>query len=213
MPTVAMPAAIQTDGGAGTKGDQRRRQVMEAAAECFRREGFHGTSIARISAVAGMSSGHIYHYFPNKESLIEAFVRQEENDLSELIHAMEQKHDASDLATVIAAHVDWAVERSTRPEHVSLMLEIAAEAARNPKIARMLQDSHDRTAKRFAAMAERLGGAGRAGTDAGLRARMEMMGVIFSGLGPFSIGNPALDKPRIAGLIKEILRSLWPPKA
>lgn len=212
MPTVAMLAAGQMDCCRITKGDQRRRQVMEAAAECFRREGFHGTSIARISAVAGMSSGHIYHYFPNKESIIEALVRQEEGDLSELVHAMEQEQDASDFAAVIAAHVDAAVERSTRPEHTSLMLEIAAEAARNPKIARMLQESHDRISQRFVAMAEKLGGA--RWTDANeLRKRMEMMGVIFSGVGPFSISTPALDKPRIAGLIKEILHYFWPPKA
>ncbi|WP_222862308.1 TetR/AcrR family transcriptional regulator [Zoogloea oleivorans] len=46
---------------------RRKEQVLAAAADCVRREGFHRTSMSQISAAAGMSSGHIYHYFGSKE--------------------------------------------------------------------------------------------------------------------------------------------------
>ncbi|HNF78311.1 MAG TPA: helix-turn-helix domain-containing protein, partial [Thauera aminoaromatica] len=55
----------------------RRQQILAAAAQCFREHGFHGASIARISKIAGMSAGHIYHYFENKEAIIAAIVAQD----------------------------------------------------------------------------------------------------------------------------------------
>jgi AcrR family transcriptional regulator len=61
---------------------QRRHQVLDAAAICFRNHGFHGASMAQISKTAGMSPGHIYHYFDNKEAIIAAIV---ERDMEEMI--------------------------------------------------------------------------------------------------------------------------------
>ena len=43
------------------KSEARREQVLNAAAECFRQGGFHGTSIAQICKRAKMSPGHVYH--------------------------------------------------------------------------------------------------------------------------------------------------------
>ena len=41
----------------------RREQILTAAAECFRRKGYHGAGMAEISNTAGMSAGHIYNYW------------------------------------------------------------------------------------------------------------------------------------------------------
>lgn len=49
----------------------RRAQILAAATDCFRELGFHGASIAKISQASGMSPGHIYHYFENKEAIID----------------------------------------------------------------------------------------------------------------------------------------------
>ena len=50
--------------GLMVEGDRQRagkrcEQVLDAAAACFRRRGFHGASMAEISREAGMSVGHI----------------------------------------------------------------------------------------------------------------------------------------------------------
>src|ERR1700761_4531515 len=63
----------------------RRKQVLEAAATCFRRHGFHACSMAQISAEAGMSVGHIYSYFPSKDAIIAAIVRA---DVDEALRKM-----------------------------------------------------------------------------------------------------------------------------
>lgn len=44
---------------------------------CFARDGFHGASMQKICAEAGMSPGALYRYFPSKESIIAAIVEGE----------------------------------------------------------------------------------------------------------------------------------------
>ena len=57
--------------------ERRRRQVLDAAQALFKQHGFHSTSMAQIAAEAGMSVGHIYRYFDNKEAVITAIVAQD----------------------------------------------------------------------------------------------------------------------------------------
>ena len=54
------------------KHEEKRRKILEAAAQCFGRSGFQGASISHICVEAGMSAGHLYHYFPSKEAILEA---------------------------------------------------------------------------------------------------------------------------------------------
>lgn len=48
------------------------RAVIQAAAEVLLAEGYERTTTNRIAERAGISIGSLYHYFPNKESVIEA---------------------------------------------------------------------------------------------------------------------------------------------
>lgn len=52
--------------------ERRRHQIMDAAIACFRRRGFHQTTMAEICAEAGVSAGAIYHYFASKSEIISA---------------------------------------------------------------------------------------------------------------------------------------------
>jgi AcrR family transcriptional regulator len=52
----------------------RRRQILEAAAGCFARNGFHRTSVQDIVKESGLSAGLIYRYFSGKDDMILAIV-------------------------------------------------------------------------------------------------------------------------------------------
>lgn len=52
--------------------ERRRQQILDAARECFGRDGFHATSMQDIFRASGLSAGAVYRYFPSKHSLIEA---------------------------------------------------------------------------------------------------------------------------------------------
>lgn len=51
------------------KGKERRKQLLTVALDEFITKGFYGTSTREICRRAGISSGLLFHYFPNKESI------------------------------------------------------------------------------------------------------------------------------------------------
>ncbi|MGB8940177.1 MAG: TetR/AcrR family transcriptional regulator [Streptomyces sp.] len=54
--------------------DARRRQILDGAALCFARNGFHATSMQDVLKEVGLSAGAVYRYFSGKEELIGAIV-------------------------------------------------------------------------------------------------------------------------------------------
>ncbi len=74
---------VEADGGggpgsgAGSKGEQTRRAVLEAAITRFGRDGFRATSVADVARDAGVGGTVPYAYFPNKEALFLAAVDED----------------------------------------------------------------------------------------------------------------------------------------
>jgi AcrR family transcriptional regulator len=52
--------------------ERRRRQILDAALVCFRRRGFHQTSMQEICSEAEISAGALYRYFASKADIIAA---------------------------------------------------------------------------------------------------------------------------------------------
>ncbi len=50
--------------------EERRREVVAAAAELFAANGYKQTSIADLSEATGLAAGGIYHYIGSKENLL-----------------------------------------------------------------------------------------------------------------------------------------------
>ena len=193
-----------------SKGDVRRRQVLDAAADCFRRYGFHGASISRISQASGMSPGHIYHYFDTKEQIVEALIHLEESDQAELLQLVEQDQGAGNFRDAVIRQVDVMLERLLEAPRMALMLEIAAEAARNPKIAQILQRSDERVARQFAVLAHTKGDTAFSNlNDPESRTRLEMLPLILSGVVYRALHNPNLDRDRLSVMVKTLLKTLW----
>ncbi len=51
------------------KGDERKKQLLQVALDVFIEKGYYGTSTREIARRAGVSSGLLFHYFNNKESI------------------------------------------------------------------------------------------------------------------------------------------------
>ena len=52
----------------------RRWQILSIALDQFIQYGYYGTSTRKIAEEAGISSGLMFHYFPNKQALYETLV-------------------------------------------------------------------------------------------------------------------------------------------
>ena len=93
----------------------RRNQILDAAQRCFKKQGFHKTTLRDIAQEFGMSAGHIYNYFSNKEAIIEALA-----DLPP-----EERMD-KELGQVVDAYLNL--------DNTSLSIAIMNEALINPKV-------------------------------------------------------------------------------
>jgi len=49
----------------------RRKTILRAAVEVFAKKGYHGCRIADVAREAGVAYGLVYHYFRNKEELLQ----------------------------------------------------------------------------------------------------------------------------------------------
>ena len=55
-----------------TREQDRRRTILRAAVEVFSKKGYHGCRIADVAREAGVAYGLVYHYFKNKDELLES---------------------------------------------------------------------------------------------------------------------------------------------
>jgi AcrR family transcriptional regulator len=53
-----------------------RRRILEAARDCFSRDGFEAATTRDIAAAAGIAAGTLFNYFPAKEAVAMALVTE-----------------------------------------------------------------------------------------------------------------------------------------
>ncbi|MBT3189153.1 MAG: TetR/AcrR family transcriptional regulator [Anaerolineae bacterium] len=58
------------------KPEERRQEIILAAAELFRSKGYEKTTMQNVMDAVGIAKGTIYHYFKSKEDLLEAVIEQ-----------------------------------------------------------------------------------------------------------------------------------------
>lgn len=58
------------------KARHTRQKILAAAYELFTRQGYDKATMREIAKEAGVVAGAIYHYFPNKEYMVQAFYEQ-----------------------------------------------------------------------------------------------------------------------------------------
>ncbi|CAH1746350.1 TetR family transcriptional regulator [Thauera humireducens] len=184
----------------------RRQQILIAAAQCFRDHGFHAASIAKISIAAGMSPGHIYHYFENKEAIIAAIVAQ---DLESLLTLTAELRAACNVREALIERAAEGVADQLDTDSAALKLEIVAEAARNPRVAEIVHDA-DAACRRELAVTIRAirRVAGHEDSPEAIADMGEVLACLFEGLLLRSIRNPGLDRQRVARRIQIAINDL-----
>jgi AcrR family transcriptional regulator len=202
---MIMPTAPERPSDA-SRADVRRTQIREAAERCFRLHGFHGTSIAQISKAANMSSGHIYHYFENKEAIIADIVAQ---DLDRLLTLTAELRAASDVKSAMLERAVESVEDNLDPSAAGLQLEIVAEAARNPRVADIVRTADRQCRNSLKETLRTLRqAAGHQDSEATLAGMTEALAAMFEGLKIRSIRNPDLDQDAVVQTFRRMIHNL-----
>ncbi|PCE30791.1 TetR/AcrR family transcriptional regulator [Burkholderia ubonensis] len=134
------------------KVEAKRRQILDAAIECFARNGFHGTSTASICAAAGMSPGNLFHYFPTKASIIEAIALEDQRITADIFAKW---FDTEDAVTAIEEIALEFMQLASDPVYVRITIEIGVEATRNADIAALFAENESLVKGRLAALVKR----------------------------------------------------------
>ena len=110
---------------------ERRAHIVAAAERAFVRFGFHATTMQNVAEEAGMSAGNLYRYFPSKEAIVEGLCMADQVQRTELFSELIGRLDLREaLATTLREHL---LSRPT--EKARMIVEIWAEAGRNPRVA------------------------------------------------------------------------------
>lgn len=186
--------------------EARRQQVLDAAAECFHKNGFHGASMAQIAKTAGISPGHIYNLFQNKEDVIGVIVKREQADLLAKVDAM---HRADDVVQAMIEQVACGVECQLTVTDSALRMEILAEAGRNPKLLAVVREADVQGREKLesllsAALAQK----NLRREPQEVRARVEVLMALFDGLMLRSVRNPTIDREAVAPVVTRLVAAL-----
>ncbi len=123
-----MPTAATLSG----KGRQTRQSIEDAARKLFAERGFHGTTLADITAAAGKSPGLFYRYFDDKEDLLAALAESFLHDVVEpsglRVHLPESL-DSDFFARVVTAY--WNMFK----QNIGIMVAVDQLAATQPRFA------------------------------------------------------------------------------
>jgi TetR/AcrR family transcriptional repressor of bet genes len=122
----------------------RQQQLVEATLISVERHGLQHTTINTISAIAGMSSGIISHYFGGKQGLIEATLRTllEELKQSLLIRVSGKTLSATDRLFMIIEANFTEFQRSNSV--TKTWLSFWSQAMHDPGLARLQHINNQR---------------------------------------------------------------------
>jgi AcrR family transcriptional regulator len=128
----------------------RREQILEAALNCFARNGFHNTSMRDICKEAGLSAGAVYLHFRSKEKIMEAAFKMNQ----EIRAVRYEKAREADTATEAFRRLgDYFYNKLAEPvpdKAWQLWVQLVSEATRNPRVREDIRQGWDLFEKQMA---------------------------------------------------------------
>ncbi|MFQ5689268.1 MAG: TetR/AcrR family transcriptional regulator [Gemmatimonadota bacterium] len=86
---------------------RRRDEILHSALLAFREKGYHGTTLEDIAGRLGLRKTALYHYFPDKESILYECHRRSLSELERVLDEARTRYDTATerLGQVIREHV------------------------------------------------------------------------------------------------------------
>ncbi|HEY3447506.1 MAG TPA: TetR/AcrR family transcriptional regulator [Myxococcales bacterium] len=100
------------------RSEATRKQILDAAVQCFAKQGYDRTSTAAIAKAAGVSQGIIFHHFATKEGLFSAVLRTGIDGFKDCLNKAEQSHlaPAEKIQFLLRLMGEMAMAESSRTE-------------------------------------------------------------------------------------------------
>lgn len=179
----------------------RRDQIVTAAQHCVVRYGFHAASMSDIAKQAQMSVGQIYRYFANKEAIVHAIV---ERMVAKRMKWIDGSRGGIDIATAMVKRLLGDMPGDAHDQ--VLLLEITAEATRNPAVAHIVREADRRLhAKAVATTKDNHPEL----SDKTAAARVEFLAVLIEGAMFRRLTQQQTGKATLAALYGDVLKLVF----
>ncbi|MCR6489463.1 TetR/AcrR family transcriptional regulator [Amycolatopsis sp. OK19-0408] len=194
------------------KHEAKRRAIVDAAAGCFAEKGFERTTTADICRAAGISSGSLFHYFPTKRAVFTAIFTDDAAETAERLASAAAAEDPWQALLDVVAELAGQI---AHPGVVRIVLEAAAQAARDDEFAELIHHNDAALRDGLAVLVQRAVDAGL--IDPGIAAHAAagwVAGLIDAMISRASL-DPDLDLPAEQAILRTILvrflRPVSPP--
>jgi len=116
---------------------RKRRAILDAAATVFLRNGYRGTSMDEIAALAGVSKQTVYKHFADKERLFVEIVTGAVDEVSDPVHAeVLALADSGDVEADLRDLARRQLAAVMQPRLLQLRRLVIGEANRFPELGR-----------------------------------------------------------------------------
>ncbi|WP_330292578.1 TetR/AcrR family transcriptional regulator [Streptomyces sp. NBC_00576] len=151
--------------------DARRRQILDGAALCFARNGFHATSMQDVLKEVDLSAGAVYRYFSGKEELIAAIVTEVLQEIGDAFRTAGEQSPPPQPDVIVGEVMDRML--GLRPGLVHegvavfprLIVQVWAETLRDGELSKVLNDGYANVREPWVRLVERYQEAGMMRAD------------------------------------------------
>ncbi|HEY3232583.1 MAG TPA: TetR/AcrR family transcriptional regulator [Roseiflexaceae bacterium] len=123
--------------GREQRAQAKQAQILSAAAALFQERGFDGTSTDAVAALARVSKETLYRYYPSKERLLVAVMREIaiEGLFTGAPPQLPQRANRELLEQTLCSLATAVLDRILTREYIALARLILAESGRRPELA------------------------------------------------------------------------------
>jgi AcrR family transcriptional regulator len=125
---LAAPAARQR------RKEARPQELLDAALELFSQKGFAATRSEEVAARAGVSKGTLYLYYPSKEELLKAVIKQRLSSAIAEVAAQADRYDGPSAGLLEELLTGWWISVFDSPSSAVFKLVIT-EVLNFPELA------------------------------------------------------------------------------
>jgi TetR/AcrR family fatty acid metabolism transcriptional regulator len=148
MPVIAAAENAPVESSRRRSASDKRAIILDAATTVFARTGYHGSRVSDIAREAGIAYGLVYHYFKNKEEILDTIFQERWSGFLEAVEAIADGPNSTEdkllsiAALILNAHrvrPDWVrvlvfeIQRSSRfaqPEQLKAVGRLFQTVAR-----------------------------------------------------------------------------------
>jgi len=185
----------------------RREHILDAAAVCFARAGFHRTTMQDICKEALISPGALYVYFASKEDLIAGIAERDRAEFAERFAEVSAAPEFMKALSALGEHYFNEEPAAKR----TMCIEIGLESTRNPKVGEIYRAVDRYVAESFEKLFTRLAAEGRIAPDMDIPTTAKLFSMIGDGMFLRRAVDPDFNAKTLVPAVMTLLGKLLNP--